>query len=137
MPKNKISNPVVTQRQRRVGELLRRTLAELSSDGSLKIPDIVDVPVTVSAVDISPDLTKASVFVMPLGGVRTDEVVQALNGARREIRKQVNGRVHLKRSPQLQFFADPMFDQLDHMQRLFSREDVKRDIAVSHEAVEE
>ncbi len=120
---------MATQRQRRVGELLRRTLAEMIDDGSVKGVDIPDIPVTVSEVHMSSDLKRATVYVLPLGGDRTDEVVQALNTERRQIRRILNGRVQLKRSPALQFVGDPIFDQLDHMQRLFNRQDVLRDIA--------
>ncbi len=116
---------------------MRRALAELLADGSLKVPDIPDVPVTVSEVKLSPDLRKATVYVLPLGGAQTDEVVQALNRERREIRRILNRRVQLKHSPELRFVDDPMFDRLDHMRRLFNQEAVRRDIAPPNPAQEE
>lgn len=129
MPRQSHPRSHVTQRQRRVGELLRRTLADLFANGALKMPDVSDISVTVSEVKISPDLGKATVYVLPLGGKQTDEVVRALNQERREVRKALSRHVNLKRSPVIHFVADPMFDQIDHMQRLLNQEDVKRDLA--------
>ena len=115
-----------TQRQRRVAELLRRTLAELFTNGSLKIPDIPDVSVTVSEVRVSTDLSKAIIYVLPLGGIQTEELVISLNRERGEVRRALCRNVKLKHAPKLQFVADTMFDQIEHMQRLIHRVEVRR-----------
>ena len=115
-----------TQRQRRVAELLRRTLAELFTDGSLKIPDIPDVSVTVSEVRMSTDLSKAIIYVLPLGGIQTEELVTSLNQERGEVRRALCRNIKLKHVPELQFVADTLFDQIEHMQRLIHRVEVKR-----------
>ena len=120
-----------------MGELLRRTLADLFTNGTLKMPEISDISVTVSEVKISPDLGKATIYVLPLGGEQTDEVVSSLNQERREVRKALSRHVNLKRSPVIHFVADPVFDQIDHMQRLFVQENVKRDLANPLDAKEE
>lgn len=117
-----------TQRQLRVGEMLRRSLAELLVDKEFKDPDAPNVPITVGEVRVSPDLKRATVFVLPLGGQQADEVVAALNKERRHIRRLLNSGIHLKHSPHLTFVADTMFDQLDEMKKLFSQERVVRDI---------
>lgn len=109
--------------------MLRRALADLIAEGPLKDPDLRNVSVTVGEVRLSPDLRQATVFVLPLGGDHADEVVLALNRESRDIRRLLNGRIHLKHSPRLQFVADPMFDRLDRMQQLFEQDDVKRDLA--------
>ena len=125
MSKRFHSNSGISQRQRRVGELLRRTLAELFSNRALKGLEIPDVSVTVSEVQISPDLRKATVFVLPLGGDRAAEIVSGLNKGKNEIRKCLNQNVYLKYSPDLRFVQDKMFDQIEHMQRLFKQESSK------------
>ena len=77
---------------------------------------------------MSPDLRRATVYVLPLGGANSEEVVGALNANRSEIRKQLNKSVNLKRSPALTFVSDSLFDQMDDMSRLFNRDDIKRDL---------
>ncbi len=118
-----------TQRQLRVGEMLRRELADLIAEGPFNDPDLPQVSVTVGEVRLSPDLRQATVFVLPLGGDHADQVVLALNRESRDIRRLLNSRIHLKHSPRLQFVADPMFDRIDRMQQLFEQDDVKRDLA--------
>ena len=109
--------------------MLRRELAELIAEGPFNDPDLPPVSVTVGEVRLSPDLRNATVYVLPLGGDHADEVVLALNRESREIRRLLNGRIHLKHSPRLQFVADPLFDRLDRMQQLFAQDDVRRDLA--------
>ncbi|MCY3878838.1 MAG: 30S ribosome-binding factor RbfA [Rhodobacteraceae bacterium] len=119
-----------TLRQRRVAEMLRRALSEVISENPLKETELPDLPVTVGEVRLSPDLRRATVFVLPLGGEHAEEFVKALNREKREIRRALNRRIHLKRSPDIRFVSDPVFDQLDRMQQLFDSEDVKRDLTL-------
>ncbi len=120
-----------TQRQLQVSELLRRRLAELASQGALKIADIPSESITVSEVRLSSDLKKATVYVLPLGGHNGEETVTVLNRERSEIRRLLNRYIDLKYSPQLNFVLDRTFDQMDEMRRLFERDDVKRDLIKS------
>ena len=118
-----------TQRQFRVAELVRRSLARLLSHGIPNEPDFQDVSVIVGEVRMSPDLRRATVYVLPLGGGNADEMTKALNAQSPVIRKMLNRTVTLKRSPALRFAADNLFDQMDDMRRLFDRKDIKRDLA--------
>ena len=118
-----------TQRQLRVGELIRRALAEILTRGDLYDPDLAHVSVTVGEVRPSPDLRQAVVHVAPLGGQNADLVVKALNRNSGELRRQINRNVTLKFSPKLKFVLDRTFDNLDDARRLFDNETVQRDIA--------
>jgi len=118
-----------SQRQLRVGEVLRRAISDVLSRGDLHDPDLARVSITVGEVRISPDLRQATVFVLPLGGIDTEHVLEALNQNRAEIRRIVTKSVSLKFSPELKFRADQTFDQMDETRRLLSDTVVQRDIA--------
>ncbi|MEM7439247.1 MAG: 30S ribosome-binding factor RbfA [Pseudomonadota bacterium] len=116
-----------SQRQLRVGELIRRTLADVLSRGDIHDPDLVSVSVTVGEVRTSPDLRTAYVHVTPLGGGNQDLVIAALNRNAGELRRTVNKSMSLKYSPQLKFVYDTTFDQMDETRRLFAQAEVRRD----------
>jgi len=118
-----------SQRQLRVGELIRRTLAEVLGRGDLHDADLAHVSITVGEVRTSPDLKQATVHVLPLGGQNVDVVIAALNRSKGELRRALNRNVQLKFSPELRFVADRTFDQMDETRRLLSQDQVRRDIA--------
>ena len=128
MAKRKSSHSNITQRQRRVGEIIRRALAESIINGELKDSEIPDVPVTVSEVVMSPDLRQATVYVLPLGGLQTEKLVSALNESK-SIRRCLNRKVYLKHSPRLKFVGDTSFDKLERMHSLFNLESEKKKTA--------
>jgi ribosome-binding factor A len=116
------------QRQLRVGEVIRRALAEILARGEVHEPELAHVSVTVSEVRVSPDLRHATAFVLPLGGVNTAEVVRVLSRNRVEIRRLVTDRIDLKFSPELSFQADTRFDQMDRTRDLLRSPSVRRDL---------
>ena len=118
-----------SQRQLRVGEVIRRALADILMRGDIYDPDLAHVSVTVGEVRPTPDLRNAVVHVVPLGGQNTDQVIAALNRNAGELRHQVNRAVTLKFSPKLKFVHDTTYDNLDETRRLFGDEKVQRDIA--------
>lgn len=118
-----------SQRQLRVGELIRRALAEVLARGDIHDPDLAHVSVTVGEVRTTPDLKKALVFVLPLGGGNADQVVAALNRNKGELRRVVNKSMSLKFSPDLKFVVDQTFDQLDETRRLLNQDAVKQDLS--------
>ncbi|MEM6618466.1 MAG: 30S ribosome-binding factor RbfA [Pseudomonadota bacterium] len=126
MPAHSARGP--SQRQLRVGELIRRTLAEVLSRGDIHDEDLARVSVTVGEVRTSPDLRQAHVHVTPLGGKNADTVVAALNRNAAELRRAVNRQMTLKYSPHLKFVYDRTFDQMDETRRLLNQDAVKRDI---------
>jgi len=124
-----------SQRQLRVGETLRHALVEALTRGEeLRDPALVGVSLTVTEVRVSPDLGKATAFVMPLGGTDTDAVVTALNRAAPFLRRQLAGRVTLRHLPALSFIADGAFDEGEHIANLLRSPSVRRDLEAPSDA---
>jgi ribosome-binding factor A len=117
-----------TQRQLRVGELIRRTLSDVLNRGDIHDPDLAGQSITVSEVRASPDLRVATAFVLPLGGKGSTEMLDALRRNKGELRRAVNKGLALKFSPELRFVIDETFDRMDDTRRLFSQEHVRRDL---------
>ncbi|MEL6168835.1 MAG: 30S ribosome-binding factor RbfA [Pseudomonadota bacterium] len=120
--------PGPSQRQLRVGELIRRRLSEVLARGEVHDPDLGSLSITVGEVQASPDLKVATVFVLPLGGERREETLDALRRNRSELRRIVSKGLALKFAPELRFALDETFDRLDDTRRLFSDERVRRDV---------
>jgi len=117
-----------SQRQLRVGELIRRTLSGILMRGDVHDPDLAGVSVTVGEVRTSPDLRVATVFVMPLGGANVDVVLAALKRSSGELRREVNKAVKLKLSPELRFLPDESFDRMDQTRTMLAEDRVRRDL---------
>jgi len=117
-----------SQRQLRVGELLRRTLADVLTRGDVHDPDLNRIPITVSEVRASPDLKIATAYVMPLGGRDQETALAALRRNKAELRHLVSREMTLKYAPDLRFKLDESFDRMDETRRLLNDETVQRDI---------
>jgi ribosome-binding factor A len=117
-----------SQRQLRVGELIRRTLSEVLQRGDVHDPDLAGMSITVGEVRVSPDLKVATAFVLPLGGGNRDVALKALARNKHELRRHVAAGLTLKFAPDLRFRIDDTFDRLDDTRRLFSDARVRRDI---------
>ena len=117
-----------SQRQLRVGETIRRALADVLTRGVLHEPDLDGIPITVGEVRCSPDLKVATAYVLPLGGRNAEGVLAALNRARSELRRHVTRAVSLKFSPELRFKLDETFDQMDDTRRMLGDTRVQRDL---------
>ncbi|MBN2759436.1 MAG: 30S ribosome-binding factor RbfA [Rhodobacteraceae bacterium] len=117
-----------SQRQLRVGELLRRTLADVLTRGDVHDPDLNRIPITVSEVRASPDLKIATAYVMPLGGRDQETALAALRRNKAELRHLVSREMSLKYAPDLRFKLDKTFDRMDETRRLLSDETVQRDL---------
>ena len=129
MTKNKFnysSGP--SQRQLRVGELIRRALSEILMQGIIHDPDLNKISVTVSEVTASPDLKIATAYVCPLGGEGGEDLIALLAKNKSEIRRSISKKLTLKYTPDLRFRLDETFDRMDETRRLFSQENIKRDL---------
>lgn len=119
--------PGPSQRQLRVGELIRRSLAQVLAQGDVHDPDLNRMSITVSEVQTSPDLKVATVFVLPLGGGHRDEAIAALKRNRSELRRVIGRATALKFTPDLRFVIDETFDRMDQARQLFAKDDIRRD----------
>ena len=128
MPKRSDNGRGPSQRQLRVGEMLRRSISDILMRGDVHDPDLAGVSVTVSEVRTSPDLKIATVFVLPLGGGNAELVLAALRRARGELRRQLNRQIDLKFSPELRFVLDETFDRMDDTRTMLSEDRVRRDL---------
>lgn len=129
MARNSIHDgPGPSQRQLRVGELIRRTLSEVLMRGDIHDPELNRISVTVGEVRTSPDLRIATAYVMPLGGEGREDLIACLARNRHELRRIVGKKVGLKYAPDLRFRLDETFDQMDEARRLFAQDKVRRDV---------
>ena len=117
-----------SQRQLRVGELIRRSLSEILSRGDTHDPDLTRMSITVGEVRTSPDLRIATAFVLPLGGKNAEEALDALRRNKGELRRLVTKKLALKNSPELRFQIDDTFERMDNTRRMFDQETVRRDL---------
>ena len=119
-----------SQRQLRVGELIRRTMSDILNRAEIHDPDLNRMSITVGEVSCSNDLKVATIYVMPLmGTVPVEEAIAALARNSWELRRRIAAEMTLKYAPELRFRPDETFDRLDESRRMFSDETVKRDIA--------
>ena len=99
-----------SQRQLRVGELLRKELSEALVKNEFHHSGLSNFSITVSQVIVTPDMKWAKAFVSPLGGENFNEAMDYLNKNVLSIQKIIASKVHLKRMPKLVFIEDKSFD---------------------------
>jgi ribosome-binding factor A len=117
-----------SQRVLRVGELIRHALAEMLTRGEVHDPTIEGHMITVPEVRMSADLRVATIYVMPLGGRDTADVVAALERNKRFLRGEIARRVNLKFAPEIRFRADERFDEAERIEKLLRTPAVQRDL---------
>lgn len=122
------SSRTPSQRQLRVGELVRHALSEIIARGEVHDAEIESSLVTISEVAMSPDLKLATCYVRALGQSDTAPSVEALDRHRRYLRGAVARRIELRFSPDLRFRADTSFDTGDRIDALLRSPSVRRDI---------
>ncbi len=129
MGKNKFHDgPGPSQRQLRVGELIRRSLSEVLARGDVHDPDLNRLSITVGEVRTSPDLRIATAYVLPLGGEGKDEVLKLLARNKGELRRIISRKLALKFAPDLRFQLDETFDRMDDTRRMLNQDAVRRDL---------
>ncbi|HZC55806.1 MAG TPA: 30S ribosome-binding factor RbfA [Xanthobacteraceae bacterium] len=117
-----------SQRQLRVGELIRHEMAEMLSRSDIHDPVVETHMITVPEVRMSPDLRLATIYIMPLGGRGEKEVVAALERHKRYVRGEIARRVNLKFAPEIRFRVDERFDEAERIERLLRTPVVQRDL---------
>ena len=121
MIKNDFSIKRYSQRQLRVGELVKQSLGELFIKNESKISSFNSRLVTVTEVRMTPDLKTARVYVIPLGGIDTKEVVSILTDNSHIVRKALSKKLSLKFLPKLNFIEDNSFEYAEKIERLIER----------------
>ena len=118
-----------SQRQLRVGELIRHELAEMLTRGEVHDPVIEAHMITVPEVRMSADLKLATIYIMPLGGRDEKAVLDALERNKRYVRGEIARRVNLKFAPEIRFRIDERFDEAERIEKLLRTPVVQRDLA--------
>lgn len=117
-----------SQRQLRVGELIRHKLAEMLARGEIYDDVLASHVTTISEVRMSPDLKLATAYVMPLGGKDIAPVLAALTRHARFIRGEIAHAVNLRAAPEIRFREDETFDEVSRIDQLLHSEKVRRDV---------
>jgi ribosome-binding factor A len=118
-----------SQRQLRVGELIRHELADMLTRGEVHDPVIETHMITVPEVRMSPDLRLATIYVMPLGGRDAKDVRDALDRNKRYVRGEIARRVNLKFAPEIRFRIDERFGEAERIEKLLRTPVVQRDLS--------
>jgi len=140
MPRNHRSQSPLkgpSQRQLRVGEVLRHALFDILRSTDIRDADLAGVSVTVTQVKPSPDMRHATVFVEPLGGVNADTIIAALNRHRGFLRGELGHRIELKFTPELRFVEDTSFAEAERIARILHSDKVARDLKSGDENPED
>ena len=117
-----------SQRQLRVGELIRHALAEMLSRGDIHDPVIEGHMITVPEVAMTPDLRLATIYVMPLGGRDAKPVIEALERNKKFLRGEIARRINLKFAPDIRFRFDERFDEAERIEKILRTPEVRRDL---------
>jgi ribosome-binding factor A len=117
-----------SQRQLRVGELIRHALAEMLARGEVYDSVLASHVVTVPEVRMSPDLRLATIYVMPLGGKDLAPVLAALDRHKKYIRSEIAHEVNLKFAPDIRFMADETFDEVQRIDQILRSPKVAQDL---------
>ena len=118
---NQTSHRTFSQRQLRVGELVKQNLGELFIRNEAKIPSINSKLITVTEVRMTPDLKTARVYVIPLGGVDMTETVRALTEYSHLVRKALSKRLDIKFLPKLTFVEDNSFEYAEKIEKIIRK----------------
>jgi ribosome-binding factor A len=126
--KHRNEAPGGSQRQLRVGELVRHALADMLARGEVHDPVIEGHLITVPEVRMSADLRIATVYVMPMGGRDADKVLAAFDHHKKFLRGEIAHRINLKFAPDIRFRIDERFAEAERIDKLLRSPAVKRDL---------
>jgi ribosome-binding factor A len=122
-----------TQRQLRVGEMLRHALSEVLRENEIRDSDLEGVSVTITQVKPSPDMRYATVFCEPLGGENAKAIVAALNRHKGFLRGEMGHRIAIKFTPELRFVEDESFAEAQKIETILKSPEVQRDLTATHD----
>ena len=136
-PRHPVREIGPSQRQLRVGELLRHALSDILSRGEVRDPDLDTISVTVTQVRPSADLRHAIVFCEPLGGKNADRVIGALNRHRGYLRGLLGHTIRLRFTPELRFEEDISFAEAEKIETILKSARVQRDLKAVRDGEED
>ena len=110
-----------SQRQLRVGEMIKQSLGQIFLKGEAKVPTLETNNITVTEVRMSPDLKNARAYVMPLGGKDLNETVDLLTDFSYLVRKALAKKIHMKYLPKISFTSDKSFDYAEKIEKLIKK----------------
>ncbi len=116
--RSKKNSRTLSQRQLRVGEMIKQALGNIFMRGEAKLPNLETSNITVTEVRMSPDLKTAKAFVLPLGGKNANEVIEVLKEFSYVVRKVLSKRITTKFLPKLLFVKDESFDYAEKIENL-------------------
>ena len=119
--RNSSTQKPFSQRQLRVGELVKQNIGELFIRNEAKIPSINSKLITVTEVRMSPDLKTARVYVIPLGGIDTKETVRILTEYSHLVRRALSKRLDIKFLPKLTFVEDNSFEYAEKIEKIIKK----------------
>ena len=117
----KKNTKTVSQRQLRVGEMVKQALCNIFIRGEAKLPNLETSSITVTEVRMSPDLKTAKAFVLPLGGKNATEVINILKEFSFVVRKALSKKISVKFLPKLLFVKDESFDYAEKIENLIKQ----------------
>tara|TARA_B110000438_G_C15625360_1_gene568463 strand:- start:502 stop:870 length:369 start_codon:yes stop_codon:yes gene_type:complete len=110
-----------SQRQLRVGELIKQSLGQIFLREEAKVPNLLTKNITVTEVRMSPDLKNARAYVIPLGGKDTQNIVSILTQFSYLIRKALSKKIEMKFLPRVSFVGDKSFDYAEKIEKLIEK----------------
>ena len=114
-------NAPFSQRQLRVGELIKQSLGQIFLRDEAKVPTLETKNITVTEVRMSPDLKNARAYVIPLGGKDTEDTVVRLTEFSYRIRKVLSKKINMKFMPKVTFVSDKSFDYAEKIEKLIQK----------------
>ena len=115
------NNSTKSQRQLRVGEELRHLISNALLRESFYDQIIENNTITITEVNVSPDLKNAKVYIMPLGGENKLEVLDSLNKSNGRIKKLISNNINLRQIPKLQFKIDETFEYAKNIENILQK----------------
>ena len=112
------SNIPFSQRQLRVGELIKQSLGQIFIRDEAKVPSLETRNITVTEVRMSPDLKNARAYIIPLGGKDSEKTIDILTKFSYLVRKALSKKIDMKFLPRVSFVHDKSFDYAEKIERL-------------------
>tara|TARA_B110000438_G_C15384465_1_gene466222 strand:- start:145 stop:513 length:369 start_codon:yes stop_codon:yes gene_type:complete len=110
-----------SQRQLRVGELIKQSLGQIFLRDEAKVPSLETKNITVTEVRMSPDLKNARAYIIPLGGKDIEKAVKILTDFSYLIRKALAKKIEMKFLPKVYFIGDQSFDYAEKIEKLIQQ----------------